>query len=155
LYTVSYGKKAMDFTNIWNWTMIWYSWYIYSYIHYIYIAYTRILYNEEIFSRMWFQLKLSSSYDSTLLSLSRRLTLASFHLWNIYCFIDSFCDDEFGAAFGLTWGRIPFDWFGYGECNDPPLTTQYCPLLAPPNQTSQEVTHPGTTLVEARLTARF
>ena len=42
----------------------------------------------------------------------------------------------------------------------PPLTphpndTQYCPLLAPPNQTSQEVTHPGTTLVEARLIAEF
>jgi hypothetical protein len=33
--------------------------------------------------------------------------------------------------------------------------TQYCPLLAPPNQTSQEVTHPGTALAEARLTAEF
>jgi hypothetical protein len=33
--------------------------------------------------------------------------------------------------------------------------TQYRPLLAPPNQTSWEVTHPGTTLVEARLTAEF
>ena len=36
-----------------------------------------------------------------------------------------------------------------------PNDTQYCPLLAPLNQTSQEVTHPGTTLVEARLTAEF
>jgi hypothetical protein len=33
--------------------------------------------------------------------------------------------------------------------------TQYCLLLAPPNQTSQEVTHPGITLTEARLTAEF
>jgi hypothetical protein len=41
------------------------------------------------------------------------------------------------------------------ECNNPPQTTQYCSLLAPPNQTSQEVTHPGTTLAEARLTADF
>jgi hypothetical protein len=40
-------------------------------------------------------------------------------------------------------------------CNDPPLMTQYCPLLAPPNQTFQEVTHPGITLAEARLTAEF
>jgi hypothetical protein len=23
-------------------------------------------------------------------------------------------------------------------CNDPPLMTQYCPLLAPPDQTSEE-----------------
>jgi len=35
-------------------------------------------------------------------------------------------------------------------CND-----SYCSLLASPNQTSQEVIHPGTTLVEARLTAEF
>jgi hypothetical protein len=41
------------------------------------------------------------------------------------------------------------------NCNDPPPMTQYCPLLAPPNQTSQEVTHPGTVLAEARLTAEF
>jgi hypothetical protein len=33
--------------------------------------------------------------------------------------------------------------------------TQYCLLLAPPNQTSQEVTHPGSTLAEARLTVEF
>jgi hypothetical protein len=33
--------------------------------------------------------------------------------------------------------------------------TQYCPHLAPQNQTSQEVTHPGTTLTEAHLTAKF
>jgi len=33
--------------------------------------------------------------------------------------------------------------------------TQYYPPLAPPNKASQEVTHPGTTLVEARLTAKF
>jgi hypothetical protein len=33
-----------------------------------------------------------------------------------------------------------------------PNDTQYCPLLAPLNQTSQEVTHPGTTPAEARLT---
>jgi hypothetical protein len=33
--------------------------------------------------------------------------------------------------------------------------TQYCSLLAPLNQTSQEVTHPGTTSAEARLTAEF
>jgi hypothetical protein len=32
---------------------------------------------------------------------------------------------------------------------------QYCLLLAPGNQTSQEVTHPGTILAEARLTAEF
>jgi hypothetical protein len=36
-----------------------------------------------------------------------------------------------------------------------PNDTQYCPLLAPLNQTSQEVTHPGTTPAEARLTAEF
>jgi hypothetical protein len=41
------------------------------------------------------------------------------------------------------------------RCNDPPQTTQYCTLLAPPNQTSYEITHLGTTLVEARLTAEF
>jgi len=29
--------------------------------------------------------------------------------------------------------------------------TQYCPLLALPNQTSQEVTHSGTAFTEARL----
>ena len=33
--------------------------------------------------------------------------------------------------------------------------TQYCPLLAPRNQTSQEVTHPGTTLAKAYLTAKI
>jgi len=33
--------------------------------------------------------------------------------------------------------------------------TQYCPLLAPPNQTSQDVTHSSITLAEARLTAEF
>jgi hypothetical protein len=33
--------------------------------------------------------------------------------------------------------------------------TQYCPLLAPSNQTFQEVTHSGTTLAEARLIAEF
>ena len=32
---------------------------------------------------------------------------------------------------------------------------QYCPLLAPRNQTSQGVTHPSTTLAETRLTAEF
>jgi hypothetical protein len=36
-----------------------------------------------------------------------------------------------------------------------PNDTQYCPLLAPLNQTSQEVTHPSTTSAEARLTAEF
>jgi hypothetical protein len=41
------------------------------------------------------------------------------------------------------------------ECNDPPSMTQYCPLLRLPNQTSQEVTHPGIALAEARLTAEF
>jgi hypothetical protein len=40
-------------------------------------------------------------------------------------------------------------------CNDPPQTTQYCPLLAPPNQTFQEVTHPGSSLAEVRLTVEF
>jgi hypothetical protein len=40
-------------------------------------------------------------------------------------------------------------------CNDPPLMTQYCPLLSLPNQTSHEVTHPGIALAEARLTAEF
>jgi hypothetical protein len=33
-----------------------------------------------------------------------------------------------------------------------PNDTQYCLLLTPPNQTSQEVTHPSTTLAKARLT---
>jgi len=33
--------------------------------------------------------------------------------------------------------------------------TQYYPLLALLNQTSQEVTYPGTTLVGARLTTEF
>jgi hypothetical protein len=36
-----------------------------------------------------------------------------------------------------------------------PNNTQYCPLLAPLNQTSQEVTHPDTTPAEACLTAEF
>ena len=36
-----------------------------------------------------------------------------------------------------------------------PNDTQYFPLLAPPNQTSQEVTHYDTNLAEARLTAEF
>jgi len=40
-------------------------------------------------------------------------------------------------------------------CNDSPTMTQYCPHLDPSNQTSQEVTHPSTTLAEARLTAEF
>jgi hypothetical protein len=40
-------------------------------------------------------------------------------------------------------------------CNDLPSMTQYCPLLAPRNQIFQEVTHPGTTLTEVRLTAEF
>jgi hypothetical protein len=39
--------------------------------------------------------------------------------------------------------------------NDAPKTTQYCPLLAPLNQTSLEVTHLGTTLTKARLIAEF
>jgi hypothetical protein len=41
------------------------------------------------------------------------------------------------------------------NCNSPPPMTQYCPLLAPLNQTSQEVIHPGTTLAKARLTVEF
>jgi hypothetical protein len=47
------------------------------------------------------------------------------------------------------------------QCGSPtgvtfhPNDTQYCPLLTPLNQTSQEVTHPGTTLAEARLTTEF
>jgi hypothetical protein len=36
-----------------------------------------------------------------------------------------------------------------------PNDTQYCPLLAPRNQTSQEVTHPDTTLAEACLITEF
>jgi hypothetical protein len=36
-----------------------------------------------------------------------------------------------------------------------PNVTQYCSLLAPPNHISQEVTHPGITLTEVRLTAEF
>ena len=36
-----------------------------------------------------------------------------------------------------------------------PNDTQYCSLLASPNQTSQEVTHPSTTFAETRLTAEF
>jgi hypothetical protein len=40
-------------------------------------------------------------------------------------------------------------------CNDPPPMTQYCLLLAPSNQTSQEVTFPGTIIAEAHLTAEF
>jgi hypothetical protein len=52
----------------------------------------------------------------------------------------------------------PHLWLGNGSniiCNDAPKTTQYCPLLALPNQTSLEVTHLGTTLTKARLTAEF
>jgi hypothetical protein len=40
-------------------------------------------------------------------------------------------------------------------CNDPPPITQYCPFFAPPNQASQEITHPGTTLAETRLIVKF
>jgi hypothetical protein len=39
--------------------------------------------------------------------------------------------------------------------NDPPLMTQFYSASVPPNKASQEVTHPGTTLVEACLTAEF
>jgi hypothetical protein len=49
---------------------------------------------------------------------------------------------------GWTMALIPF-------VTPHPNDTQYCPLLAPPNQTSQKVTHPDTTLAEARLTAEF
>ena len=42
-----------------------------------------------------------------------------------------------------------------GSITPHPNDTQYCPLLAPLSQTSQKVTHPGTTLTEARLTAEF
>jgi hypothetical protein len=38
-------------------------------------------------------------------------------------------------------------------CNDPPPMTQYCPLLPPPNQTSQEVTYSEIALTETRLTS--
>jgi hypothetical protein len=36
-------------------------------------------------------------------------------------------------------------------CNNPPQTTKYCPLLAPPNQTSKKVTHPGIALVSQEI----
>jgi hypothetical protein len=62
--------------------------------------------------------------------------------------------------FVLEWPNgkfVSFYWlhFVHKNCNDPPPMTQYCPLLAPPNQTSQEVTYPGIALAEARLTAEF
>jgi len=38
-------------------------------------------------------------------------------------------------------------------CNDTPSTIQYCLLLISPNQSSQDVTQPGTTLAESYLTA--
>jgi hypothetical protein len=41
------------------------------------------------------------------------------------------------------------------HCKDSSPMIQYCPLLALLNQTSQEVTHPGIALAEARLTAEF
>jgi hypothetical protein len=40
-------------------------------------------------------------------------------------------------------------------CKDSPPMTQYCSFFVLSNQTSQEVTHPDTTLAEARLTAEF
>jgi hypothetical protein len=40
-------------------------------------------------------------------------------------------------------------------CNDLPPITQYYPLLTPLNQTSEEVTHPGITIEEVHLTAKF
>jgi len=49
---------------------------------------------------------------------------------------------------GWEMALIPF-------CNNPPPMTQYCLLLAPPNQASKEVTYLGTTLAEARLTTEF
>jgi hypothetical protein len=61
-----------------------------------------------------------------------------------------------GDPHGLV--HVPHLRLGNGSdtiCNNSPPMTQYCPLLAPPNQTFQEVTHPGTTLTEARLTAEF
>jgi hypothetical protein len=36
-----------------------------------------------------------------------------------------------------------------------PNDTQYCPFFTPLNQTFQGVTHPGTTIAEARLTVEF
>jgi len=39
--------------------------------------------------------------------------------------------------------------------SNPPPMTQYYLFLASSNQTFQEVTHPGITLTEARLTAEF
>jgi hypothetical protein len=41
------------------------------------------------------------------------------------------------------------------KCNNLPLMTQYCPLLAPSNQIFKKVTYPDTTLAETHLTAKF
>jgi len=38
---------------------------------------------------------------------------------------------------------------------DVTIIPQYCPLLAPLNQTNNYVTHRGTTIAEARLTEKF
>jgi hypothetical protein len=67
--------------------------------------------------------------------------------------LPSFCGLRWVMGLIFAFGMI----FGVGTslCNDPPSMTQYCPLLAPPNQTSQKVTHLGIALAEARLTAEF
>jgi hypothetical protein len=40
------------------------------------------------------------------------LTLIFFHLWNMYCFIDSVCDDKFGAAYGPAGGGVQDHFWG-------------------------------------------
>jgi hypothetical protein len=53
------------------------------------------------------------------------------------------------SSFSNSCGKLPRK----SSCTPHPNDTQYCPFLAPPNQTSQEITHYGATLTEARLTA--
>jgi hypothetical protein len=73
--------------------------------------------------------------------------------WRIYIVPESLY--PICALEAETVGRIIWNCPSCKDVTSHPNDTQYCPLLAPLNQTSQEVTHHGTTPAEARLTAEF
>jgi hypothetical protein len=51
-------------------------------------------------------------YHAYYYSLTRGLTFVSFHIWNMYYFIDSFCDDEFGTTYGPVEGTAKDHFWG-------------------------------------------
>ena len=70
---------------------------------------------------------------------------------------------KYGSIFGRPMRLLSHTRLGYGKTlggdgvtvTPHPNDTQYYPLLAPPNQTSRDVTHPSTTIVEVCLTVKF